>query len=184
MPDVPDIGHYSPVPLYVQLANLLRDRIATGAIEAGRPLPSQRTLIEEYGLARGRLHAVQAPLRRGPGRDGARQRYIRKAEAVISDETIGLVRMARAWIELTGEQACRGPARLPMVWLSRAGYVCGRGSGCWRACVTGVSCSLIAPAPGSLGRYERLFVAVEGAGVKKRCTRPGPVRHSWARSCA
>ncbi len=28
-------------------------RITTGAIEAGRPLPSQRTLIEEYGLARG-----------------------------------------------------------------------------------------------------------------------------------
>jgi DNA-binding GntR family transcriptional regulator len=53
VPDVPDIDHYSPVPLYVQLANLLRDRIATGAIEAGRPLPSQRTLIEEYGLARG-----------------------------------------------------------------------------------------------------------------------------------
>lgn len=53
MPDVPEIDHYSPVPLYVQLANLLRDRIATGAIEAGRPLPSQRTLIEEYGLARG-----------------------------------------------------------------------------------------------------------------------------------
>ena len=53
MPDVPDIDHYSPVPLYVQLANLLRNRISSGVIEPGRPLPSQRTLIEEYGLARG-----------------------------------------------------------------------------------------------------------------------------------
>jgi len=28
------------------------------------------------------------------------------------------------------------------------------------------------------------LVAAEGAGAEKRCTRPGPVRHSWARSCA
>ena len=32
--------------------------------------------------------------------------------------------MARAWIELTGEHAGWGPARVRMAWLSRAGYVC------------------------------------------------------------
>ena len=32
--------------------------------------------------------------------------------------------MARAWIELTGEQAGWGPARVRMVELGRAGYVC------------------------------------------------------------
>jgi hypothetical protein len=32
--------------------------------------------------------------------------------------------MARAWIELTGEQAGWGPARLRMAGLGRAGYVC------------------------------------------------------------
>ena len=32
--------------------------------------------------------------------------------------------MARAWIELVGEQAGWGPARLWMAGLSRAGYVC------------------------------------------------------------
>ena len=32
--------------------------------------------------------------------------------------------MARAWIELVGEQAGWGPARVRMAGLSRAGYVC------------------------------------------------------------
>jgi hypothetical protein len=32
--------------------------------------------------------------------------------------------MTQAWIELTGEQAGWGPARVRMAWLSRAGYVC------------------------------------------------------------
>jgi hypothetical protein len=32
--------------------------------------------------------------------------------------------MARAWIELTGEQAGWGPARIRMAGLSQAGYVC------------------------------------------------------------
>ena len=32
--------------------------------------------------------------------------------------------MARAWVELTGEQAGWGPARLRVAGLNRAGYVC------------------------------------------------------------
>ncbi len=32
--------------------------------------------------------------------------------------------MARAWVELDGEQAGWGPARMRMAGLSRAGYVC------------------------------------------------------------
>ena len=32
--------------------------------------------------------------------------------------------MARAWIELTGDQAGWGPARLRVAGLGRAGYVC------------------------------------------------------------
>jgi DNA-binding GntR family transcriptional regulator len=41
------------VPLYIQLADMLREQIQAGDIEPGRPLPSQRTLIQEHGLARG-----------------------------------------------------------------------------------------------------------------------------------
>lgn len=50
---MPEIDHYGPTPLYIQLADMLRAQIAGGEIEAGRPLPSQRALIQEHGLARG-----------------------------------------------------------------------------------------------------------------------------------
>jgi GntR family transcriptional regulator len=53
VPDVPEIDHYGPTPLYIQLADILREQITSGEIEPGRPLPSQRTLIQEHGLARG-----------------------------------------------------------------------------------------------------------------------------------
>ena len=48
-----EIDHYSPTPLYKQLADMLRAQIADGDLPPGRPLPSQRTLIQEHGLARG-----------------------------------------------------------------------------------------------------------------------------------
>lgn len=53
VPNVPEIDHYSPTPLYIQVADMLREQIAAGELPPGRPLPSQRTLIQEHGLARG-----------------------------------------------------------------------------------------------------------------------------------
>ena len=53
----------SPTPLYVQLADLLADRIARGELEAGKPLPSESTLQQEYGLARGTVRAAVRVLR-------------------------------------------------------------------------------------------------------------------------
>jgi GntR family transcriptional regulator len=56
VPDVPEsdhIDHYSPTPLYIQLADMLRAQIERGELPPGRALPSQRTLIQEHGLARG-----------------------------------------------------------------------------------------------------------------------------------
>jgi GntR family transcriptional regulator len=42
------------------LRTLLRDKIASGEIPPGRPLPSQRSLVETHGLARGTVaHAVR-----------------------------------------------------------------------------------------------------------------------------
>lgn len=37
-----------PTPLYLQLAGILRDQIMSGAIAADRPIPSKRSLIEQY----------------------------------------------------------------------------------------------------------------------------------------
>ena len=53
MPEVDPIDHYSPTPLYIQLATMLRAQIASGELAPGRPVPSQRTLIQEHELSRG-----------------------------------------------------------------------------------------------------------------------------------
>jgi DNA-binding GntR family transcriptional regulator len=46
------IDHYSSVPLYLQLAALLREQIGAGEIEAGSFLPSLRVLTEEHQVSR------------------------------------------------------------------------------------------------------------------------------------
>jgi DNA-binding GntR family transcriptional regulator len=39
-------------PVYVQLASILREQIASGELQPGRPVPSLRTLSERYGVNR------------------------------------------------------------------------------------------------------------------------------------
>jgi GntR family transcriptional regulator len=41
------------VPLYVQLADLLRAQIKSGELQQGHPLPSLETLRQQYEVARG-----------------------------------------------------------------------------------------------------------------------------------
>lgn len=43
------VDHLSPEPLYLQLASILRQRIAAGEWPLG-PLPSNRTLRQDYGV--------------------------------------------------------------------------------------------------------------------------------------
>src|SRR6266567_1239521 len=70
-----------PTPPYRQLASILRDKITRGEL-AGR-LPSEKTLMQEYGLALG---------------------TVRKAIAVLRDE--GLVQTTPGWgTYVTGTQA-------------------------------------------------------------------------------
>jgi GntR family transcriptional regulator len=42
----------SPIPLYIQVATLLRNRIADGHFRAGQKMPTQEELEEEFGVAR------------------------------------------------------------------------------------------------------------------------------------
>ena len=50
----------SPVPLYRQLAALIRAQIAAGELLPGRAIPSVARLQQEHGLARGTvLHALR-----------------------------------------------------------------------------------------------------------------------------
>jgi GntR family transcriptional regulator len=39
-------------PVYRQLAAILREQIASGELAPRRPIPSVRTLVERYGVAR------------------------------------------------------------------------------------------------------------------------------------
>lgn len=50
-------------PVYAQLADSLRTEILTGRIRPGRPLPSERTLQQEYGLGRHTIRKAVGVLR-------------------------------------------------------------------------------------------------------------------------
>ncbi len=49
-----------PVPLYQQLADIIRHQIATGQIPAGSPIPSKATLAQRYEVGEKTVdHAVR-----------------------------------------------------------------------------------------------------------------------------
>lgn len=49
-------------PKWVQIAAELRARIAAGVYKQGNPLPSERQLVEEFGVARGTVRKALAKL--------------------------------------------------------------------------------------------------------------------------
>jgi GntR family transcriptional regulator len=51
------------IPVYLQVAELLRARITAGEIEPGRPLPSIRHLVQEFGVADGTVQKAIKVLR-------------------------------------------------------------------------------------------------------------------------
>jgi DNA-binding GntR family transcriptional regulator len=57
------IDHEGDVPVYVQLADILRARIQSGELQPRRPVPSKRTLQQEYGVAGGTIDKAMAILR-------------------------------------------------------------------------------------------------------------------------
>jgi len=46
------INRKNPVPLYLQLANILREKIQSGEIAEGSKLPSETEMVQQYGLSR------------------------------------------------------------------------------------------------------------------------------------
>lgn len=50
----------SAVPAYRQLAAILREQIESGELAADQPVPSETTLVQRYGVARGTVrHAIE-----------------------------------------------------------------------------------------------------------------------------
>lgn len=74
------------VPVYVQLATILRDQISAGELAPGRPVPSLRTLVERYGV--NRLTAA-------------------KAIRVLADEGLVQVVRGRGWFVTPEDQGPR-----------------------------------------------------------------------------
>jgi GntR family transcriptional regulator len=57
------IDHEGRLPVYVQLADILEGRIKSGELPVGRTIPSEKTLMQDYGLARGTVRRAVMVLR-------------------------------------------------------------------------------------------------------------------------
>ena len=47
------VDHDAATPLWQQLADILRKQIERGKLPSGRVIPSETTLMQQHGLARG-----------------------------------------------------------------------------------------------------------------------------------
>lgn len=57
------IDHEGDVPIYIQLSDILRAQILGGDLAPRRPVPSKRTLMQEYAVAGGTIDKAIAILR-------------------------------------------------------------------------------------------------------------------------
>ena len=57
------VDHGAAVPVWRQLAAILRARITSGQIPPGRVLPSEKQLEQEFGISRGTARKAIALLR-------------------------------------------------------------------------------------------------------------------------
>jgi GntR family transcriptional regulator len=61
--DARKIDLRSIVPAYRQLASILREQIESGELAADQPVPSEATLVQRYGVARGTVRRAIEVLR-------------------------------------------------------------------------------------------------------------------------
>jgi len=47
-----EVDPLGPVPVYEQIASILRRQIEAGELQQGRAIPSETTLVQRYGVAR------------------------------------------------------------------------------------------------------------------------------------
>lgn len=57
------VDHLSPVPLYRQVAEIIRARILAGDLAPGLPIPSESAMVGEFGVARETARRAVAYLR-------------------------------------------------------------------------------------------------------------------------
>jgi DNA-binding GntR family transcriptional regulator len=74
------IDHEGPVPVWRQLAAILRGRIESGEYPPGRALPSENQLAQEHGLARATVRKAIGDLKAGGLVQGVQGRGVFVAE--------------------------------------------------------------------------------------------------------
>ena len=57
------VDHMNPIPLYTQLADILRGMITSGELQPRSPLPSESYLQQEQGISRGTVRTAVGILR-------------------------------------------------------------------------------------------------------------------------
>ena len=57
------VDHMNPIPLYTQLADILRERIKSGELPPRSLVPSESYLQQEQGVSRGTVRAAISILR-------------------------------------------------------------------------------------------------------------------------
>jgi DNA-binding GntR family transcriptional regulator len=57
------VDHLDPMPLYLQLANILREMIESGELPPRAPLPSESYLQQQHGVSRGTVRTAVSILR-------------------------------------------------------------------------------------------------------------------------
>jgi len=61
--EVPQIDHQGPVPPYQQIADWLRQQIIAGELRPGQVIPSEKDLVDLFGVARTTARRTVALLR-------------------------------------------------------------------------------------------------------------------------
>jgi GntR family transcriptional regulator len=60
---VKHVDTMNPTPLYIQLADILRELVQSGALPPRSPLPSESYLQQEHGVSRGTVRMAVGILR-------------------------------------------------------------------------------------------------------------------------
>ena len=58
-----EIDHEGEIPVYLQLAEIIRAQIESGELRPRRPIPSKRYLVERYEVARSTVDKTVAVLK-------------------------------------------------------------------------------------------------------------------------
>jgi GntR family transcriptional regulator len=92
MPTPPTLDKRSPVPYYLQLAQVLKHEIQTRGVSGARPLPSEAVLVKQYHVSRATVRSALSALerqgliyrRRGKGSFVAVRRVESELTALVS----------------------------------------------------------------------------------------------------